>query len=104
MFGLAIWERTSAEDRTAIAERIVGEIAAAHGQRRNQAGEGNSLALILLLAIHEEERLVVADWAADRAAKLVQIEFRRCGVKVAFRVEIGIADEFEERSMEVIRP
>ena len=71
--------------------------------RRNQAGEGDSLALILLLAIHEEEGLVVADWPADRAAKLVQIELRGCGVKVASRVEVGVADEFEERSMEVVR-
>jgi hypothetical protein len=52
-------------------------------------------ALILLLAIHEEKRLVVADGPSDRAAKLVQIELRGCRVKVALRVEVGVADKLE---------
>ena len=73
-----------------------------HGRRRNQTGEGNSLALILLLGIHEEKCLVAADGPSDRAAKLVQIELRGCSVKVALRVEGGVADELEDRSMEVI--
>ena len=42
------------------------------------------------------------DGSSDGAAKLIQIELRGCSVKVAFRVEVGVADELEERSVEVI--
>jgi hypothetical protein len=70
MFGLTI------ANQNRIAKRVGGEIAGAHGQRRHQTGKGNALALILLFAIDEEKGLVLANGAAERAAKLVQIELR----------------------------
>src|ERR1700733_6522162 len=55
------------------------------------------------LRIDEEKCLVVADRSPDRTPKLVQIELRGRSVKVALCVEVGVADEFEERSMEIVR-
>ncbi len=69
MFGF-----TMTRPETGIAEGVGAEIAVAHGQRGNQSGKGNFLALIFLLAIEKKESLVFPDGAANRAAKLVQIE------------------------------
>ena len=81
---------------------VVCKVSAAHSQRWNQAGKGDAFPLVLLLAIHKKEGLVVADGPTDGAAKLVQIELRSCGVKVAFGVEVSVANKLEERSVEVV--
>ena len=59
--------------------------------------------LSLCLIIHEEERLVLLDRAAERASKLIQIElfFRRS--EEALRIELGVAEKLEKGSVELIR-
>jgi hypothetical protein len=69
-----------------VAIRVGGEIAGAHGQRRNQPGEGKCMELIFLLAIDKQKRLVLLDRPAHRPAKLVQVELFRGGGKVALGI------------------
>ncbi len=65
---------------------------------RNQARERDSVALVLLLVVGEEECLVFANRAADRAAELIQIELFGVGSEEAARVQVRIAKKLEHRS------
>ena len=62
------------------------------------------MALIFLLAIDKEKRLVPRNRAAHRAAKLVQVELLRGVGKVALGIEIGIAHKLEERAVKIVGP
>src|SRR5580700_7663078 len=59
--------------------------------------------LILLLAIDEEESFVLANRTSDGTAKLVQIELFWRGGEEALGIERGVAEELEQRAVEVIR-
>src|SRR5580698_1419151 len=58
--------------------------------------------LILLLAIDEEEGFVLANRAADGTAELVQIELFWRGGEEALGIERGVAEELEQRPVEVV--
>ena len=73
--------------------RSAVEIAVAHRFGGNQAREGNAVALVFLLAVQEEEGLVLADRTAKGAAELIEIEFFRGRGKEAARIEVGVAQE-----------
>ena len=60
------------------------------------------MALEFLLAIHEEEGLVLANRTADAASELIQIEFLWFGGEEALGVERLVAEKFEQRAMELI--
>ena len=60
--------------------------------------------LIFLFAIEEEKGLVLSNGAADRAAKMVQVELFRRGGKVALGIKRGVAQKFEERPVKIIGP
>src|SRR5580658_1235660 len=58
--------------------------------------------LILLLAIDEEESFVLANRTADGSAKLVEIELFWRGGEEALGIERGVAEELEQRPVEVV--
>ena len=60
--------------------------------------------LHLSLIIGEEESLVFLQRAAQRASELIQIEFLRRGSEEAACVQVCIAEELEQRPVEVIGP
>ena len=55
--------------------------------------------LHLALIVDEEERLVFLDGAAERSAKLVEVELLSGGCEVAAGIELGVAEKLEERSV-----
>ena len=78
------------------------KVAGAHGRRGNQAGKRNAVTLILLFEIGEEEQLVFFDGPADRAAKLVELNFSVYGREETARIQIGVAEKLEDGAMERI--
>ena len=62
------------------------------------------MALHLGLIIDEEERLILLDRAAERSAKLVQVELLHRRGEVALRVEVRVPQEFEQRAVKLVRP
>ena len=91
-------------DGVRLPESIVAEVAVAHGRSGHDAGERNPVPLIFLFVIDEEEDLVLLDWAAERCAELIEIEFLGVGGEEAARIQIGVAEELEEASMELSLP
>ncbi len=69
----------------------------------NQPLERSALALPLGLVVKEEESLVLLDGSADRAAKLVQVEFFLARSEVAAGVERSVAEELKQRSVNLVR-
>src|SRR6266849_674553 len=61
------------------------------------------MALILLLAVDEKEGLILSNGATYRSAKLIQIELLRGGCEKALRVETGVTQKLEQRSVEGVR-
>ena len=55
--------------------------------------------LHLALVVDEEESLVFLDGAAERSAKLVEVELFSGGCEVAAGIELGVAEILEERSV-----
>ncbi len=53
------------------------------------------MALILLLSIDKEEGLVFANWSANGATKLIQVELFRRSREEALGVQLGVAKEFK---------
>ncbi len=94
-------------DRTRIAQGVGGEISAdvwyrSHRITGDQSRKRNAVALILLLPIDEKEALILSNGSPNGAAKLIQVELFRRGCEKALGVQWGIAQEFEQRSMESI--
>ena len=58
--------------------------------------------LIFLLAIHEEERLVLPNRAANGTTELVQIEFFRRRREKALRIQRRIPQELKQAAVEVV--
>ena len=80
------------------------KIAGPHRRGGHQSCEGNSVPLILLLKIGKEESLIFLDRTAQRSPELIQIEFFGRAGKETPRIEIGIAEELEHRSLELSVP
>ena len=78
------------------------KFAVAHRRGWNQARERNPVPLILLLEIYKEKRLVLLDRATQREAELIEIEFFGDVGEEAAGVQIGIAEELEDASMELV--
>jgi hypothetical protein len=89
-------------------ERIVdrghaAEIAVAHGCRGHVAARGGGGADTLALVVEEEERAIADDAPAERAAELVIGQRVHPNVKVLPGVEVVVAQELEQRAVEVVR-
>jgi hypothetical protein len=80
----------------------VGEIAGSLRHRGNHPRERNPVALVFLLHIGEEEGLVFLDGAAQRAAKLIEIELFGGRGEEAAGIQVGIAEELENASVELV--
>src|SRR6185503_88507 len=101
------WKRIANEPGAARARRprIVDgdrqrrEIAVALGERGNRHQRRGRFAAVAVAVVgHEEERLVAADRAADRAAVLMLIVFGLHAREVGLGVERLVAEELEPRS------
>jgi len=62
------------------------------------------MALEFLLAIHEEEGLVLANGATDAPAELIQIEFSQVSGEETSCVERRVAQEFEKCAWKSLDP
>ena len=63
--------------------------------------KGNRVALIFLFATSTNKKgLVLANRSADRAAKLIEVEFFHGAGEVALGVEIGVAHKFQRATRE----
>ena len=71
------------------------------GRHRNLA-RVHALGRSRPLIIAEKENLVLSDRAAERAAELVLIERAARGRKIVARIEIGVAEEFENVAVKCI--
>src|SRR5208282_1396476 len=69
--------------------------AGVHRRAGDQASEGDAMELVLLLAIDEEEGLVLLNWSTDGTTKLVEIELFRRGGEEALGIQIRIAEKLE---------
>src|ERR1700722_5460218 len=89
-------------------KRIVAEIVITicvgrrHASGRNKTIERHPFTLHFGLIVNKEERLVLPNRAAQRTAKLVQIEFFHRGCEVAARIEIGVAEELKQRAVKLV--
>src|SRR4029077_8086793 len=70
-----------------IAKGVGAEIAGAHRYAGKQSRKCDAMALIFLLAIDEEERLILSNRSTDRPAKLIQVELFRRGRKEALGIQ-----------------
>src|ERR1700722_3367279 len=62
--------------------------------------------LSLGLVVEQEKRFIFLNWPAKSSAELVQIEllFRRRGTKiVGLCVQLGVAEEFKQRAVILVR-
>ena len=87
-----------------------GEVAAPHRRGRHAVETLELFAIVVALEIRHEEQMVLPDGAAGRVAVLIPLERRFGGGGLRGRegvrsgIERVVADKFEERAVQVVRP
>src|SRR5208282_3251179 len=84
------------------AEERLGEVPGSLGRGRHRSQEGETLEAALALIIQEEERLVLLNGTAQRAAELVLFELPAIGRKEVARVERGVAQELKQGAVKIV--
>src|SRR5262249_10921041 len=80
-------------------ERIHAEIAVYHSLGRNQTDEWDAVALHLGFVVDKEKCFVFLDRSTQRAAELVEVELLFDGGEIAGRIQLGVAEKFEQRAV-----
>src|SRR5260221_4785946 len=94
---------TKEEAGTGQAQRTQRLLAGHHSRRRNQAFRCDSTAPSGCLIIGKKERFVLLQSAAKRTSELIEVELVLRHSKKVLRVELGIPEELEQRSVELVR-